>query len=76
MKTPVLDALSILHSWAESNAGSLDNQLCNWDDGESHSVKEAKDVMQSRLNNMIRELTEMRTEVQTMSWEKFKEKHL
>lgn len=76
MATPVLDALSILHNWAEHAAGSLDMALYEADNGDRQTVKEAKVEFAERVTNMIEDLRELQTECRQMAWTKFKAKHL
>lgn len=76
MPTPVLDALSILHSWAEGEAGNLDQALYEADNGEKQTVKEARDEFEVRATNMIQDLHELIRESQKTSWTTFTSKHL
>ena len=71
METPIIDMLSVLHQWAEEYAVHLDTRIMEEDDGEKHTVKEAKEEFDRQISNMITDLQELRVKAQNNSFKKF-----
>jgi hypothetical protein len=71
METPILDAISVLYSWAEGYVTHLDMRLSEEDDGEKHSVKEAKEEFDRQISNMIEDLQRLKVKAQNTAFKKF-----
>lgn len=75
-ENPVLEALSILHTWAENKTADMDNALYLADDGEQHTVKEAQELIERKVSHLITDLEVLRTQCRNNSWKDFKARHL
>lgn len=71
METPVLNLLSILHTWANNQSTHIEVALSDADDGEKHSVKEAKEQFEQHCSEMIESLQRLRVKCQTTSYKQF-----
>lgn len=76
MANPLLDAFTILHSWAEGKVSGFDQCLYEYDNGENHSIEEAKQMLDHELELTVQDLQEMRDDLKRMSWKRFKKKHI
>jgi hypothetical protein len=59
-KNHTLDALSELHDLVESFPADVEQSLFDEDDGESHTKREAREVVCHHIDQMVRELQEFK----------------
>lgn len=80
MENPVLDLLSILHNLYEDE---VDQDLMDYDDGERHTVAEAREVFNGKCNELIgslegqiKHLQKLKSELAGTSVKAFTKRHL
>jgi hypothetical protein len=71
----LLDYLTIIEAAQQNQAADLDVLLVQADTGEKIGVAEAREKSVSVLDNMIKELSELRAELQKVPLSKLREKY-
>lgn len=75
MSNTYLNFLSVVYNELEEQCDHMDEQLAEYDDGESRSVRDSRELISAEMENLIEHLEKVKEDLQNLPYKKLLEKY-